>query len=91
MDNPEKLATYGTQGEEKQSKTTTQYVLDTTIHKTYVMTKKYKTKTQQNMYWTPLYKKNNTNNVNKTGALLQPTGGKNEPNIFWGGFLLRKS
>jgi hypothetical protein len=39
MDNPEKLATYGTQGEEKQSKTTTQYVLDTTIHKTYVETK----------------------------------------------------
>jgi hypothetical protein len=29
MDNPEKLATYGTQDEEKQN--TTQYVLDTTI------------------------------------------------------------
>jgi hypothetical protein len=28
MDNPEKLATYGTQGEEKQNKNTTQYVLD---------------------------------------------------------------
>ena len=28
MDNPEKLATYGTQDEEKQNK----YVLDTTIH-----------------------------------------------------------
>ena len=30
-DNPEKLATKGTQDEEKQSKNTTQYVLDTTI------------------------------------------------------------
>jgi len=34
MDNPEKLETYGTQGEEKQSKTITQYMLDTTLHKT---------------------------------------------------------
>jgi hypothetical protein len=33
MDNPEKLAIYGTQDEEKQSKNTTQYVLDTTISK----------------------------------------------------------
>ena len=33
MDNPEKLATQGTQDEDKQSKNTTQYVLDTTIHK----------------------------------------------------------
>ena len=33
MDNPEKLATYGTQDEEKQDKNTTQYVLDTTIQK----------------------------------------------------------
>ena len=32
-DNPEKLATQGTQYEEKQSKNTTQYVLDTTTHK----------------------------------------------------------
>ena len=31
MDNPEKLATQGTQDEEKQNKKTTQYVLDTTI------------------------------------------------------------
>ena len=31
MDNPEKLVTQGTQ--DKQNKTTTQYVLDTTIHK----------------------------------------------------------
>jgi hypothetical protein len=28
MDNPEKLVTYGTHGEEKQNKNTTQYVLD---------------------------------------------------------------
>jgi hypothetical protein len=33
MDNPEKLATYGTQNEDKQNKNTTQYVLDITIHK----------------------------------------------------------
>ncbi len=32
-DNPEKLATQGTQDKEKQNKDTTQYVLDTTIHK----------------------------------------------------------
>ena len=32
MDNPEKLATYGTQDEEKQNKNT-QYVLDITIRK----------------------------------------------------------
>jgi hypothetical protein len=30
MDNPEKEATYSTQDEEKQSKNTTQYMLDTT-------------------------------------------------------------
>jgi hypothetical protein len=33
MDNPEKLATQGTQDEEKQSKNTTQYVLDTILRK----------------------------------------------------------
>jgi len=33
VDNPEKLATQGTQDEENQSKNTTHYVLDTTIHK----------------------------------------------------------
>ena len=33
MDNPENLATQGTQDEEKQSKHTTQYVLDTNIRK----------------------------------------------------------
>ena len=33
MDNPENLATQGTQDEEKQNKNTTQYVLDTTICK----------------------------------------------------------
>ena len=31
MDNPEKLATQGTQDEDKQNKNTAQYVLDTTI------------------------------------------------------------
>jgi hypothetical protein len=33
MDNPEKLATKGTQDEDKQNKNTTQYVLETTIGK----------------------------------------------------------
>jgi hypothetical protein len=33
MDNPEKLATQGIQYEEKQSKNTTQYVLDITMRK----------------------------------------------------------
>ena len=33
MYNPEKLATYGTQDEEKQNENTAQYVLDTTIGK----------------------------------------------------------
>ena len=33
MDNPEKLATYDTQEEDKQNKNTTQYVFDITIHK----------------------------------------------------------
>jgi hypothetical protein len=33
IDNPEKLATWGIQDEEKQIKNTTQYVLDTTICK----------------------------------------------------------
>ena len=32
-DNPEKLATQGTQDEEKQIKNTAQYVLDTTMRK----------------------------------------------------------
>ena len=33
MDNPEKLSTLDTQDEDKQNKNTTQYVLDSTIHK----------------------------------------------------------
>jgi hypothetical protein len=39
MDNPEILATYGTQSEDKQNNNnTTQYVLDTTIRKQTQMT-----------------------------------------------------
>jgi len=38
MDNPEELATEGTQDEEKQSKNTTQYVLDASIRKQTQMT-----------------------------------------------------
>ena len=33
MDNPEKLKTQDTQGDDKQNKNTTQYVQDTTIRK----------------------------------------------------------
>ena len=33
MDNPEKLGTWDTEDEEKQSENTTQYVLDTIMHK----------------------------------------------------------
>jgi len=33
MDNPEKLAAYGTQDEEIQNKNITQYALDTTMRK----------------------------------------------------------
>ena len=33
MDNPEKLATYGTQDEENQSTNTTKYVSNTTMRK----------------------------------------------------------
>jgi hypothetical protein len=33
MNNSEQLATLGTQDKEKQNKNTTQFVLDTTIHK----------------------------------------------------------
>ena len=33
MDNPEKLATFGTQDEDKQNKNTTQYVLGTITQK----------------------------------------------------------
>jgi len=33
MSNPEKLATLDTQDEDKQNKTTTQYMLDTTMRK----------------------------------------------------------
>jgi hypothetical protein len=38
---------------------------------------------QHNMCWTPLYMQTNTNNVNKTWALLQTTGGKDEQNIVF--------
>ena len=43
MDNPEKLATQGTQDEEKKNKNTTQYVPETTTRKS-----KQKTRTQPN-------------------------------------------
>ncbi len=55
MNNPEKLATQGTQNKEK--------------HKTISVGNHYK--------------QTNTNNVNKKRALLQTTGGKDEPNIVF--------
>jgi hypothetical protein len=61
MDNPEKLATYGTQDEEKQKHNT--------------------------IYVGHHYAQTNTNNVNKTCALLQTTGGKDELSIVF----MRKS
>ena len=39
MENPEKPATQGTQDEDKQSKNTTQYVLDITIHNKHIQRK----------------------------------------------------
>jgi len=39
VENAEKLATYGTQDEDKQNKNTTQYVLDTTMSKQTQITK----------------------------------------------------
>ena len=78
MDKPEKPGLQGKQTEEKQIKNTTQYTLDTTMRKQTQITlirqelsyKQLEVKTNQT----------NTNNVNKTGALLQTTGGKDEPN-----------
>jgi hypothetical protein len=63
MDNPEKLASLGTQDEDKQDKK--QNTICVGHH----------------------YTQTNTNNVNKTWALLQTTGGKDEPNIVY----MRKS
>jgi hypothetical protein len=58
----------------KKNKAKTQRNWQHRVHKT----KKNKAKTQHNICWTPLI----TNNVNnKTCALLQKTGGKEEPNI----------
>ena len=78
MDNPEKLATYGTEDDDKQNKITTQYVVDITIRKQSQITL---------IRHEPSYKqlevkrnRTNTNNVNKTWVLLQTTGGKDEQN-----------
>ena len=49
MDNLEKLATQGTQDEEKRSKYTTQYALDTAIRKP---TQTTKGKNEQNIVFT---------------------------------------
>jgi len=47
-------------------------------------TKRRKTKQKHNtIYVEHHYVHSNTNNVNKTWALLHPTGGKDDPNIFF--------
>ena len=64
MDNPEKVATQGTQD-----------------------TRRRKTKQKhKSIYVGHHYPQTNTNNVNKTRALLQTTGGKDKPHI---GFMTR--
>jgi hypothetical protein len=72
-DNAEKLATLPlvTQDEDKQSKNTTRYVLDTTICKT----------NTNNVNKTCSLLQTNTINVNKTCSLLQTTLDNEEPNI----------
>jgi hypothetical protein len=82
MDNPEKLATYGTQDEgaikHGQSRETGNIEY----------TRRRKTKQKHNtIYVGHHFAQTNTNNVNKTSALLQTTGCKNEPNIV----IIRKS
>jgi ribosomal protein L14E/L6E/L27E len=65
-------------------KNTTQYVFDTNMYKNttqYVFdTNMYKSTTQY-VFDTNMYK--NTNNVNKTWAFLQTTGGKDQTNIVF--------
>ena len=72
MKNPEKLATYGTQEEEKQNKNNTEKLA---TYGTQDEDKQDKNTTQ--------YVQTNTNNINKTWALLQTTGGKGEVNIVF--------
>ena len=71
MDNPENLATQGTQDlkTKKRQKLAAQGTQDEDK-------KKHKTICVGHHYT-----QTNTNNVNKTYALLQTTGGKDEPNI----------
>ena len=59
---------------------TTQYVLDTTIHKQTNNVNKT-CALLQTICVRHHYTQTNINNVNKTCALLQTTGGKDEPNI----------
>jgi len=73
MDNPEKLATYGTQ-KRRQTKQK---------HNTIRIGHHYPQTNTNNVNKTWFYLKTNTNNVNKTWALLLTTGGKEEPNIVF--------
>ena len=68
-DNPEKLATQGTQSRETGN---IGYTIQRNWQHREHNTEKNKTKTQHDMCWTPL----NTNNVNKTCAHIQTTGVK---------------
>ena len=61
----------------KKQTNTTQYVLDTTMHKTLDEDRK-KTNKHNTICDRHHFTQTNTNNVNKTTALLQITGGKDE-------------
>jgi hypothetical protein len=88
MDNPEKLAEYDTQDEDKQNKNTTQQVLGTTLHKQTEGTQD-EDKQNKNTIQYVLYTASHRNNVNKTRVTLQTTGGKDEPNIVSMKIILR--
>ena len=86
MDNPEKLATQGTQDEDNPEKLTTQGTQDEDKHKEsdnigYTRRRQ----TQHNMCWTLYANKHKQ----KTCALLQATGGKDKSNtVLCGNVLL---
>ena len=75
MDKPEKLSTYGTQDEEKQNKNTTQYALDTTIHKKHT-NNVYKT-------WSLLQISGGKDKSNKLTGLLSQNRNYNSKLLPW--------